>query len=515
MEAVQTFQVKTVLKHIALGGLLAVALLSGCGEKGEKEYIEELSATDVDTRRRAAEALGTLGQFSAIRPLLEIAESDSSETVRQTALVAVSQVRARLITANIAMLNSEVVAQRRAAVAKFGTIGGPIAEPLIAALSDTDPDVRRGAVKLLSRIGPSAVEPLIAALRSNDAAVRGSVARLLGEIGDARAVEPLIWVLGDPHSWVQFTAAIALGNISDASTTDVVSKIGPSAVDRLIAALSDTNSAARVAAAKLLGDIGGARAVGKLIAALDDPQWQVQQEAMIALGLIGDDRTAELIFKGGPPAVELMVEALRDENLGVRRLATEIISKIGASAVVPLLGALRDADSDVGRRVVEILSKVGAPAVEPLISALRHRDLAYRTVAVTALGEIGDARAVDPLLAALVSSQNRYFTKFRGAAATALASVGDVTAIPRLVALITDKELSLTDRELGPFASDILSRLGWTPDNDELRAQFLIASRNRSKILHNWSVVSEYLTGNLRSENLHSMLLARIIHGAV
>ena len=42
-----------------------------------------------------------------------------------------------------------------------------------------------------------------------------------------------------------------------------------------------------------------------------------------------------------------------------------------------------------------------ARAVEPLIAALKHNDTGIRQDAARALGRIGDARAVEPLIAAL------------------------------------------------------------------------------------------------------------------
>jgi HEAT repeat protein len=57
--------------------------------------------------------------------------------------------------------------------------------------------------------------------------------------------------------------------------------------------------------------------------------------------------------------------------------------------------------SEVVQQALEAVVSVGGPAVEPLIGALSRRSAAVRANAALALGHIGDARAVNPLIAAL------------------------------------------------------------------------------------------------------------------
>ncbi|MGB6836424.1 MAG: HEAT repeat domain-containing protein [Dehalococcoidia bacterium] len=64
------------------------------------------------------------------------------------------------------------------------------------------------------------------------------------------------------------------------------------------------------------------------------------------------------------------------------------------------LGYASEKDHRARARVVKALGKIGNPAVGTLISLLEHEDLGVvRLMAVEALGEIGDATAVEPLLA--------------------------------------------------------------------------------------------------------------------
>ena len=68
--------------------------------------------------------------------------------------------------------------------------------------------------------------------------MRVSAAGALGQLGDARAVEPLIAALADRDSAVRVSAAGALGQLGNAQ-----------AVEPLIAALADRDSDVRVSAA--------------------------------------------------------------------------------------------------------------------------------------------------------------------------------------------------------------------------------------------------------------------------
>ena len=274
-------------------------------------------------------------------------------------------------------------------------------EPLIEALSDDIEGVRASAAVALGKIGDArAVEPLIGVLSDDVEGVRRSATETLGEIGNERAVGPLIKALGDANDYVRASAAVALGKIGDAR-----------AVEPLINALEDDeHSYVRSSAAEALGKIGDARAVGPLIKALDD----CGQEAAEALGKIGDERAIEPLIKAlkgnwevcqraagalgeiGKPAVELLIKTLQDGS--VLWPVTEALGKIGdARAVEPLIKVLSDGYSDVRISAVGALGKIGKPAVEPLIKALSDNDKRVRWQAAGALGAIGDERAIEPL----------------------------------------------------------------------------------------------------------------------
>jgi HEAT repeat protein len=99
--------------------------------------------------------------------------------------------------------------------------------------------------------------------------------------------------------------------------------------------------------------------------------------------------------------VDPLVEALRDEDARVRSYAACALGEIGdPRAVDPLIYALQDEDeeSDVRSGAARALGEIGDPrAVDPLVEALQDEDENVRLRAAWALGEIGDARAIEPL----------------------------------------------------------------------------------------------------------------------
>ena len=158
-------------------------------------------------------------------------------------------------------------------------------------------------------------------------------------------------------------------------------------VEELIEELSDECPYVREAAAYALGNIGDPRAVEPLIEALRDEYWGVRKAAAVALGIIGDQR-----------AVEPLIQALRDEYWYVREAAAEALEKIepewykteAAKKQVPeFINALMDKDSGVRKAAAYALGNIGDQrAVEPLIRTLRDEYWYVREAAAEALEKI-------------------------------------------------------------------------------------------------------------------------------
>jgi HEAT repeat protein len=118
--------------------------------------------------------------------------------------------------------------------------------------------------------------------------------------------------------------------------------------------------------------------------------------------------------------LESLIETLGDDNANVRRDASLALVEIGKPAVPSLIKALGHHKKFVYMGAGWALWKIGEPSVKALIKALKNDSITVRRQAATALGMIGDTRAVEPLIKALEDSSEGV----RRDAATSLAFLG-------------------------------------------------------------------------------------------
>ena len=139
-----------------------------------------------------------------------------------------------------------------------------------------------------------------------------------------------------------------------------------------------------------------------------------------------------------------------------------------AKAITPeaaaLIAALRNSDADIARDAATALGTLGeASAVEPLIQVLGNLDGYYhsvvRSAAAASLGRLGDRRAVDVLLGTISDS----LAEPSAEAIRALAAIGDPRAVNPLIEVVRNSNgyfLPIARRAavaaLGKFQSDRL-----------------------------------------------------------
>ncbi|RMH10001.1 MAG: HEAT repeat domain-containing protein [Nitrospirae bacterium] len=249
----------------------------------------------------------------------------------------------------------------------------------------------------------------IRALKDEDWGVREDAARALGVCRDPRSVRPLIEALHDTDRAVRDAA------------TEALMAIGEPAVEDVGRSLYDPNMAVQEAAASILATIGDERVIAPLRTALCSPDWVVRMHAARALGRL---KAVE--------AVGTLILLLQDPVPTVRQESVHALQAIGRPAVRTLLQSLHDRDWRVRLRATEALGILGsAEAVDPLIMLLQHDpDIAVRQDAARALGQLGNTRAVEPLLHAMAES------RLRAVVIEALGQLKDRRAVPALVALV-------------------------------------------------------------------------------
>jgi HEAT repeat protein len=220
------------------------------------------------------------------------------------------------------------------------------------------------------------VQGLIFALQHKDPTVQYDAAEALGEIGDDRAVEPLLTALkNDETGGVRWKAA------------DALSKLGTPAVAGLISALQHDDEDVRWKTAIALGEIGDPKAIPPLISLLCDDDRYVRSRAAYALSMMGE------------PAVDPLIHALRKGDGNLRWGAAIALGKIqNPRAIDPLIHALADKYENVRAESAAALAAIGKPALGPLLQILKFSDGAVRLEIVTALGELHDTGAIQPLI---------------------------------------------------------------------------------------------------------------------
>ncbi|HLJ58072.1 MAG TPA: HEAT repeat domain-containing protein [Chthonomonadaceae bacterium] len=127
-----------------------------------------------------------------------------------------------------------------------------------------------------------------------------------------------------------------------------------------------------------------------------------------------------------PDDVARLIEELKDDRRDVRsRAAYELGKHEDARALEPLAAALSDDDKFVRSWASGALAKAGPAAVPVLVDALGAADPLAAAYAALALGEIGDLRAV-PLLARAVQEGD---WDIKSRAAAALAAFGEAPEV--------------------------------------------------------------------------------------
>ena len=216
-------------------------------------------------------------------------------------------------------------------------------------------------------------------------------------------VERAAATLGRGRVWARRHAADVLGLVAS-----------PGAAEPLRAALEDADPIVRVAAAHGLAQLDPERVAARA------------PEIADAAADRGAGAVAELALALGvraPAALGPMYASARLTE--ARRIAVAAIGALRLQQHAPLLReALRDPDDELAARAARALGRIGdTGAADALLAVVRDENRAWfvRSVATTALGQLGDPAAVATLAAELEESDE---WPRRRAAAEALAELG-------------------------------------------------------------------------------------------
>jgi HEAT repeat protein len=200
---------------------------------------------------------------------------------------------------------------------------------------------------------------------------------------------------------------------------------------------------------------GGAASVAPLVGWLGEKSWAVRRAVVTALARIGTPAVGPLcaLLEGdrrdearlaaavdaltqSSGAVDAAVSALAEtsKNPAVICDAVQVLGRRKSSGAIPLLARLSSHEDDnVAVAAIEALGRIGgATAIEPLVAAVRTRSFFRTFPAIEVLGSSGDPRVIAPLAELL--SEPIYAAE----AAAALGRTAQLAAVAPLAGLLVD-----------------------------------------------------------------------------
>jgi HEAT repeat protein len=155
-----------------------------------------------------------------------------------------------------------------------------------------------------------------------------------------------------------------------------------------------------------------------------------------------------------------LLPALQDKDVEVWYRAATALAAHGTKALEPLLAALGEKSSNGWAGVICALGQIrDARAVEPLLAVLRNKDWKARVDAISligALGEIRDPRAIEALLPSLQDACKWVRLK----TVYALGNIGEPRVIEPLLDILHDSSSLIRRR-----GAEILTKLGCCPED--------------------------------------------------
>jgi len=339
------------------------------------------------------------------------------------------------------------------------------ADALIDAVAEWEDSARWDAVSALSRCATRAHTPklLDRFLHGSDKEA-GALAGLLIQMRDPRVVEPMRKAAKSAdRRWPAFRVLRGFQDVRGemelvmlfprAENVDVrrraLSMLGYPAARRAVeivirAMTIEPDASIRKTAARVLGDIGGPKAVEALRAALRDVRKDVAADAARSLGRLGDRKSIPLLrtILDDP-------EAVKDHNIASGVLCA--LGELEAQEAVPrLLTVLESGASQLHGTAARALGRIGdRRAVGPLLPLLKREDTFQ--AAAAALRDLADPNSVPALMEAIdrrPSTMN--FDVYR-----ALGRIGDRRAVPLLI-----EKLRHGDKNSRRNAAEALTEIG-------------------------------------------------------
>ncbi len=277
---------------------------------------------------------------------------------------------------------------------------------------------------------------LVAVLNGEDPGNRADAARALAALG-VPAIPDILRALerARPASRTRMTESLV--------------SVGAPSIPLLLALILRASPGLQASISRTIAEAENSMA-DMLMPALHHEQPAIRRATVIALQ------------GGGRKMIPPLTKALGDANLSVRKEAANVLAAMQWSP--------EDAQEKVRfyylREDWKELAKLQGAAVPVLLKALGSENPRIRSESARTLGKIRDARVVPPLIKAVKDPQ----PDVRIRVIEALGEVGDDRAKPPLADALSDPH-----HQVRMEAAWALGKLGWVPQSDLQRAEYLIA----------------------------------------
>lgn len=402
-------------------------------ESANEKILPLLSDADANVRAAAATALGNLnapnmqgndnpaGDPGAALTALRKAAKDSSPEVRAAAVGALGDIRSNDDAEFVSeeLKDSDATVQL-AAVTALQQIPTDSAVPDLTQIyrnSRSTADMKFQVIVALRTICSSDTTPLLLEVlqASNGSPSLDLVEGLqctLTKHADSAAFAPILKALQANNT----EAAPGYSNVEARLMDALAETKNPEAFEPLSVLAKSQNSLVRREAPAALGMLGDRRAIPLLAGLLRDPDYEVVRSAAAALTR----------FSNFPAPPEL-IAALSDPNAG---RDINVLGALVASHDPKAIDALIAAMPKNPGAIYWLGKASDTRAVPALIAYLQNAANATdgRATAATSLGQLGDARAVEPLIASLAENNGQIVMQV----SAALAALKDKRAIEPL-----------------------------------------------------------------------------------
>ncbi len=375
--------------------LQAAEALGKLGDPSALEKLYEFMETDDPMVKFAVlEAIGNIGQKDSVPRLMSIVQSDD-RTIAETALMAVINVSLQnndridcdLPLDQFSGFLFDGIRNRNRKITEFTLsrlthwYGADVLSSLLDVLESVEEDDRQRISDILVDAGPTAATTMLDKFATISTVGKLTVLEAIRQSIDDEIAERLLSFADDSEPDIRQKIAHLLGISGYTGAIPILKKLAGDAVGHV-----------RSTAYAALGWLADENEIDFLFDGLEDRYSDVRQAAMGAL-----------IVVGTPRVVSRFTKDLHHEELERQRLAVSALGMIGDADVVgPLLGAVNHPDASVRKLAVVSLGRIKSVTdIQPLVLALSDESTAVRKAAVTALIEVRGPMAVNDIRALL------------------------------------------------------------------------------------------------------------------